>query len=64
MTESEQCDLITGFDVIHDQAKPDRVLANVRQALRPHRVFLMQDIAVHTGHWTNRDHPAARSSTP
>lgn len=38
-------DLITAFDAIHDQRDPAKVLANVRRALRPEGVFLMQDIA-------------------
>ncbi len=44
--KDESCyDLITSFDVIHDQARPAEVLAMVRRALRPGAVFLMQDIA-------------------
>ena len=38
-------DLITAFDAIHDQARPDRVLAAVSKALTPDGAFLMQDIA-------------------
>ncbi|HVH17415.1 MAG TPA: class I SAM-dependent methyltransferase [Myxococcota bacterium] len=38
-------DLITAFDAIHDQARPDAVLAAVAKALRQDGVFLMQDIA-------------------
>lgn len=41
----EQYDLITAFDAIHDQAYPDRVLANIYTALKPDGTFLMQDIA-------------------
>ncbi|MEV0945901.1 class I SAM-dependent methyltransferase [Rhodococcus sp. NPDC049939] len=37
-------DFITAFDSIHDQARPDRVLANIYRALRPGGVFLMVDI--------------------
>lgn len=40
-----QYDLITAFDAIHDQAHPDRVLANIYTALKPGGTFLMQDIA-------------------
>lgn len=43
--ESERFDLITAFDAIHDQGQPAKVLANIRRALRPGGVFLMQDIA-------------------
>jgi SAM-dependent methyltransferase len=38
-------DLITAFDAIHDQARPDAVLAGIGQALRGDGTFLMQDIA-------------------
>ncbi len=38
-------DLITGFDVIHDQARPAQVLKNIARALRPGGLFLMQDIS-------------------
>lgn len=37
-------DLVTAFDAIHDQARPDLVLRHIRSALRPDGVFLMQDI--------------------
>ena len=43
--ETASYDLVTAFDAIHDQARPQRVLANVRAALRPGGVFLMQEIA-------------------
>ena len=45
LNETSTYDLITAFDAIHDQAQPDRVLANIRAALRPSGVFLMQDIS-------------------
>src|SRR6185295_17392614 len=32
---SAEFDLVTAFDSIHDQAHPDRVLANIARALRP-----------------------------
>lgn len=37
-------DLITAFDAIHDQAKPDQVLKAIAGALNDDGVFLMQDI--------------------
>ncbi len=49
-------DLITAFDAIHDQARPDHVLAGIRRALKSDGLFLMQDIgassnvAENTGH--------------
>jgi 2-polyprenyl-3-methyl-5-hydroxy-6-metoxy-1,4-benzoquinol methylase len=42
---TEQFDLVTAFDAIHDQGHPAQVLANIRRALRAGGVFLMQDIA-------------------
>ena len=38
-------DLITAFDAIHDQARPDVVLQRISRALRGDGLFLMQDIA-------------------
>ncbi|MFG0284232.1 MAG: class I SAM-dependent methyltransferase [Phycisphaerales bacterium JB039] len=37
-------DLVTTFDAVHDQADPARVLANIRRAVRPDGMHLMQDI--------------------
>lgn len=37
-------DLITAFDAIHDQARPDAVLSSIHTALRSGGTFLMQDI--------------------
>ena len=49
-------DLVTAFDVIHDQAEPARVLENVRAALRPDGVFLMQDIRTSSHLENNIEH--------
>lgn len=43
--ETARFDLITAFDAIHDQARPDRVLAAIARALRPGGTFLVQEIA-------------------
>jgi SAM-dependent methyltransferase len=48
--------LITAFDVIHDQAKPDRVLESVAKALAPGGVFLMVDFAASSRLEENIDH--------
>ena len=45
MQDSEKFDLILSFDVIHDQARPDKVLENISHALANNGIFLMQDIA-------------------
>lgn len=52
-------DLITAFDAVHDQARPDLVLANVHKALRPGGTFLMQDIAASSHVHQNLDNPMA-----
>ena len=58
LNSSASWDLITGFDVIHDQAKPREVLSIVRQALRPGGTFLMVDIHADSDVGKNRSHPA------
>jgi 2-polyprenyl-3-methyl-5-hydroxy-6-metoxy-1,4-benzoquinol methylase len=50
-------DLVTAFDAIHDQARPDNVLAGVRRSLRPGGVFLMQDIRAASTIAENREDP-------
>jgi SAM-dependent methyltransferase len=50
-------DFITTFDAIHDQARPDLVLANIRRALRPGGVYLMQDIRASSSHAGDMEHP-------
>ncbi len=50
-------DLITAFDAIHDQARPDRVLNGIRRALAEDGTFLMQDIGASSNVAENRDHP-------
>jgi len=48
-------DLITAFDAIHDQAKPDRVLEAIHGALKPGGVFLMVDISASSHVHENMD---------
>jgi 2-polyprenyl-3-methyl-5-hydroxy-6-metoxy-1,4-benzoquinol methylase len=55
----QRYDLITSFDAIHDQARPDRVLAGIHRALRPGGVYLMQDIAASSDVQRNLEHPIA-----
>lgn len=44
LSVEESFDLVTAFDAVHDQARPDALLQAIRRALRPGGVFLMQDI--------------------
>ena len=55
--EPESYDLITAFDVIHDQKDPAAVLREVHAALRPEGTYLMVDIAASTHLEKNLDHP-------
>ncbi len=52
-------DLITAFDVIHDQAKPQEVLHAVARALKPEGTFLMVDIRASSDLHDNVGHPLA-----
>ena len=49
-------DLITAFDVIHDLAAPDEVLAAIARGLRDDGVFLMVDINASSNVEDNVDH--------
>jgi 2-polyprenyl-3-methyl-5-hydroxy-6-metoxy-1,4-benzoquinol methylase len=55
----EAYDLITTFDAVHDQAKPDMVLKKICHALKSDGTYLMQDIAGSSRLENNLDHPAA-----
>ncbi len=57
MNLTDTFDLITAFDVIHDQAKPDQVLREVNAALKPGGTFLMQDIAASSNVEQNISNP-------
>jgi ubiquinone/menaquinone biosynthesis C-methylase UbiE len=57
--ETERFDLITSFDAVHDQARPDLMLAGIAQALRPDGVYLCVDIAASSTLAENVDHPLA-----
>lgn len=59
LEESQKFDLITAFDAIHDQAKPDVVLREIAGALRPGGTFLMQDILASSHLEKNLENPIA-----
>jgi ubiquinone/menaquinone biosynthesis C-methylase UbiE len=50
-------DLVTAFDVIHDQAQPRAVLKNVAAVLKLDGTFLMVDIKASSEVHENLDHP-------
>ncbi len=52
-------DVITAFDAIHDQAKPEKVLENIKKALKPDGIFMMQDIRASSKLENNMDHSLA-----
>lgn len=54
---SEKFDLITTFDAVHDQARPDLVLSAIANSLRPGGTYLCVDIAASSTLNENRDHP-------
>jgi 2-polyprenyl-3-methyl-5-hydroxy-6-metoxy-1,4-benzoquinol methylase len=57
--DDDKFDLITAFDAIHDQAKPDVVLGQIATALRPDGTFLMQDILASSCLEKNCENPIA-----
>ena len=57
LDQHETYDLVTAFDVIHDQKAPDTVLCNVHAILRSGGTLLMQDISASSYVEKNVDHP-------
>lgn len=55
--EAARFDFITTFDAVHDQARPDLVLAGIAKALRPGGVYLCVDTAASSDVAENLDHP-------
>ena len=55
--EAGRFDFITTFDAVHDQARPDLVLAAIADALRPGGVYLCVDTAASSKLAENLDHP-------
>ena len=56
---SEQYDLVTTFDAVHDQARPDLVLSGIANLLRPGGRYLCVDIAASSDVAGNLEHPFA-----
>jgi len=57
--ETARFDLITTFDAIHDQARPDLVLAGIAAALRPGGTYLCVDTGASSRLADNLSHPLA-----
>jgi SAM-dependent methyltransferase len=57
LDEDGRFDFITTFDAVHDQARPDLVLAGIYAALRPGGVYLCVDTAASSELAENLDHP-------
>jgi 2-polyprenyl-3-methyl-5-hydroxy-6-metoxy-1,4-benzoquinol methylase len=56
---AKKFDLVTAFDAIHDQAKPDVVLRAIASVLSPDGTFLMQDILASSHLEKNLENPIA-----
>lgn len=57
LDSSEQFDLVTTFDAVHDQAHPDVVLSAISRCLRPGGIYLCVDIAGSSTLADNAEHP-------
>lgn len=57
LDEPERYDLVTAFDIVHDQKDPVTVLGNIHSVLKADGTFLMQDIAGSSYLENNLDHP-------
>ncbi len=55
--EIAEFDFITTFDSVHDQARPDLMLAGIAQALRPDGVYLCVDTSASSKVAENVHHP-------
>jgi 2-polyprenyl-3-methyl-5-hydroxy-6-metoxy-1,4-benzoquinol methylase len=55
--ENGRFDFITTFDAVHDQARPDLMLAGIAAALRPGGVYLCVDTSASSKLAENLDHP-------
>ena len=59
LDEHERFDVVTSFDAIHDQARPDAVLAGIHQALRPGGTYLCVEPKASSHLHENYDLPMA-----
>lgn len=56
---AEAFDLVTTFDAVHDQARPDRMLRGIQRSLKPDGTYLMQDIKASSEVANNAGNPLA-----
>lgn len=54
---TDEFDLVTAFDAIHDQRDPHTVLQEIQRVLRGEGIFLMQDISSSSHLHKNLEHP-------
>lgn len=59
IAERDRYDLITTFDAVHDQARPDIVLHNIYRALGSDGMYFMQDVRASSYVDQNLEHPLA-----
>jgi 2-polyprenyl-3-methyl-5-hydroxy-6-metoxy-1,4-benzoquinol methylase len=57
LAETDAFDLVTTFDAVHDQARPDLLLAGIVEALRPDGAYLCIDIRASSDLEDNVRHP-------
>ena len=57
--ETARFDFVTTFDAVHDQARPDLMLAGIAAALRPGGVYLCVDTSASSKLADNVNHPLA-----
>jgi 2-polyprenyl-3-methyl-5-hydroxy-6-metoxy-1,4-benzoquinol methylase len=57
LDERDRYDLVTAIEVVHDLARPEKVLRGVYEALKPGGVFLAVDINASSNLEENLDHP-------
>ena len=59
LDENARFDFVTTFDAVHDQARPDLMLAGIAAALRPGGVYLCVDTSASSKLAENLNHPLA-----
>lgn len=57
MSDPDAYDIVTAFDVIHDQKDPAAVLVAVHNTIKPGGAYLMQDIRASSYVENNMEHP-------